>query len=139
MERKGTPDPTTQHSDLQALRETGATGLEPATSGVTGRKRPSGADRGYAGIRRESRAFHPLLTGDLRAPAGVSDDLVAGCARDGSLSLGDVGQRQQSSNACVDGDDRDQPVCREMIDLLLTMRSTGNRRQGRARTRRLRI
>jgi hypothetical protein len=35
------PDPlsvqATKDSGLQALRETGATGLEPATSGVTGR------------------------------------------------------------------------------------------------------
>ena len=34
---QATPNQTTLHADLQALRETGATGLEPATSGVTGR------------------------------------------------------------------------------------------------------
>jgi hypothetical protein len=28
---------TTNHADFQGFRETGATGLEPATSGVTGR------------------------------------------------------------------------------------------------------
>ncbi len=31
-------DQTTPPAYLQALRETGATGLEPATSGVTGRR-----------------------------------------------------------------------------------------------------
>ena len=70
---------------------TGATGLEPATSGVTDRKRPSGPVPRHAGTRRESRAFHPLLTGDLRAPAGVSDDLVRD-VRGMEVSLGDVGQ-----------------------------------------------
>jgi hypothetical protein len=32
------PKQTTTSTDLQALQETGATGLEPATSGVTGRR-----------------------------------------------------------------------------------------------------
>jgi hypothetical protein len=34
----GLPKETTQRAYLQALRKTGATGLEPATSGVTGRR-----------------------------------------------------------------------------------------------------
>jgi hypothetical protein len=36
----------TEHAYLQALQETGATGLEPATSGVTGRSWCFRAERG---------------------------------------------------------------------------------------------
>ena len=36
----GVPDQATTSACLHALSETGATGLEPATSGVTGRERP---------------------------------------------------------------------------------------------------
>jgi hypothetical protein len=50
--RNAASDQTTQMPILQALRETGATGLEPATSGVTGRY----------GLNRHSR-LPPGFTG----------------------------------------------------------------------------
>jgi hypothetical protein len=41
---------TTEDAVMQAFRETGATGLEPATSGVTGRHGATGYDRLRPGI-----------------------------------------------------------------------------------------
>ncbi len=55
---------------------TGATGLEPATSGVTGRSWCFRAERGYAGIPGESRDFRPRCCGDWRVRAGASASLV---------------------------------------------------------------
>jgi hypothetical protein len=50
---------TTNSADLQALQETGATGLEPATSGVTGRYGATGYSRLRPGITGWSRHFLP--------------------------------------------------------------------------------
>jgi hypothetical protein len=55
---------------------TGATGLEPATSGVTGRSWHLRAARDWAGITGESRALRPWRCGDSRASAGASGDLL---------------------------------------------------------------
>jgi hypothetical protein len=55
---------------------TGATGLEPATSVVTGRSQSCRTGRGSAGITGASRAFQPLPCGVRRAPAGASGDLL---------------------------------------------------------------
>jgi hypothetical protein len=55
---------------------TGATGLEPATSGVTGRSWRFRAERESAGIPGESRAFRPERCGDSRVRAGISGRLV---------------------------------------------------------------
>ena len=55
---------------------TGATGLEPATSGVTGRSWRLRADRGSAGIPGARRCFRPLRCGDSRVPAAVTGDLL---------------------------------------------------------------
>jgi hypothetical protein len=52
----------------------GATGLEPATSGVTGRSCCFRADR--AGIPRVGRAFRPWRCGDSRVRAGACDGLL---------------------------------------------------------------
>ena len=49
---------------LQELRETGATGLEPATSGVTGRSWCLRAERELAGISGMGRTFRQLPYGD---------------------------------------------------------------------------
>ena len=48
----GVPTETTEHANLQGKGETGATGLEPATSGVTDRY----------GLNRHSR-LPPEITG----------------------------------------------------------------------------
>jgi SAM-dependent methyltransferase len=58
------------------MDETGATGLEPATSGVTGRSWRFRGGRGSAGIPPASRAFRPRPCGDWRVRAGTSGDLV---------------------------------------------------------------
>src|SRR5918992_5497765 len=71
-ERKPAVVKSKTYSDLQALRETGATGLEPATSG---RDRPVMALPGWAvigGDYSESRSFRPGSCGDWRVPAGAS-------------------------------------------------------------------
>ena len=65
----------TEHAYLQALRETGATGLEAATSGVTGRAWSFGVERGSAGISDKSRPFAHLRCGDYRVSARPSEDL----------------------------------------------------------------
>jgi len=54
----------------------GATGLEPATSGVTGRSWRFRAERGSAGISGRSRPFSPARCGDLRVPAAIPGSLV---------------------------------------------------------------
>jgi hypothetical protein len=51
---------------------TGATGLEPATSGVTGRSWRLRAERGSAGIPAVTKAFRPWRCGDSRVLAGAS-------------------------------------------------------------------
>jgi hypothetical protein len=55
---------------------TGATGLEPATSGVTGRSWRFRAERGKAGIPVVSRAFRAWRCGDDRGQAGVPGGLM---------------------------------------------------------------
>jgi hypothetical protein len=55
---------------------TGATGLEPATSGVTGRSWCFRAKRGYAWICLVSRAFRRCRGGDWRGRAVTSGSLV---------------------------------------------------------------
>ena len=54
---------------------TGATGLEPATSGVTGRSWSLRARRELAGISAMSGTFCLVACGDRRVPAGVTADL----------------------------------------------------------------
>jgi hypothetical protein len=51
-------------------------GLEPATSGVTGRSWRFRAERGSAETCGESRAFRPEVCGYCRASAGASGDLL---------------------------------------------------------------
>ncbi len=61
---------------------TGATGLEPATSGVTGRSRRCGAERGYAGFVRKGQTFFACcagLPGHLRVLPAPSGGMSAGC------------------------------------------------------------
>src|SRR6266508_1092272 len=55
---------------------TGATGLEPATSGVTGRSWRFRAEREAAGIPGNSGIPRPCRCGDWREPAGASGSLV---------------------------------------------------------------
>jgi hypothetical protein len=62
------------YSDLQDFY--GSDGLEPATSGVTGRSWRLRAERGYAGIPGERRPFRPCRRGDSRARAGASGVLL---------------------------------------------------------------
>jgi hypothetical protein len=54
----------------------GATGLEPATSGVTGRAWWFRAAREHAGIWGVSRAFTHRQCGDWRVPAAASGSIV---------------------------------------------------------------
>jgi hypothetical protein len=61
---------------LQAFPETGATGLEPATSGVTDRSWRLRSERRLAGIPDLSRAFRLCRCGDLRVPPGASGGLL---------------------------------------------------------------
>jgi hypothetical protein len=77
--------PDRQQKMLICREFTGATGLEPATSGVTGRSWWFRDGREFAGITAESRAFWPWLSRELpgsggsfrRAPAeSVRDVLV---------------------------------------------------------------
>jgi hypothetical protein len=60
-----------RHADLQGLREAGATGLEPATSGVTGAV-PRTARRGRFGylMRNEDIPTQSIGTRDISAFAG---------------------------------------------------------------------
>ena len=80
---------------------TGATGLEPATSGVTGRSWRFRAERGQAGIPGHSRDFRPDVAGiggcrrelpgascGISAGCGVAQSANgAGCARDAMRRL----------------------------------------------------
>jgi hypothetical protein len=77
---------------------TGATGLEPATSGVTGRSRSLRSGRGSAGIPGISRASRTSSCGDCRAPAGTCGDL----ARDqgGMLCCPSCNQREVCGTRC---------------------------------------
>jgi hypothetical protein len=62
---------------------TGATGLEPATSGVTGRHGASGYDRLRPGITGYSRRFLTERTGcDRLRPATTRQGLCSGCVVD---------------------------------------------------------
>jgi hypothetical protein len=75
---------------------TGATGLEPATSGVTGRSCRCRAHADWAGICGESRTFHPLSCGEWRARAGASGDLLRdGCGMQRCL-IGEQPERGQA-------------------------------------------
>ena len=67
------PDNTTRRF---AGTFTGATGLEPATSGVTGRSWHLRPERGSAGIPAVSRSFRRWRCGDQREEAGASGSLV---------------------------------------------------------------
>jgi hypothetical protein len=71
-----------QNMPICRMFSTGATGLEPATSGVTGRSWRFRAERGQAGTPAVSRVFRPRLCGDSRCarelPAG-SCGMSAGC------------------------------------------------------------
>jgi hypothetical protein len=72
---------------------TGATGLEPATSGVTGRSWRLRAERGSAGITGESRSFRLWGCGDSRVRTGASGDLLrdmCGMLRCPAANSGDV-------------------------------------------------
>jgi hypothetical protein len=60
----------------RANEETGATGLEPATSGVTGRSWCFRVERGSAGIPTVSRASRAPPCGDSRAWAGARGRLA---------------------------------------------------------------
>jgi hypothetical protein len=64
-----------QNMLIYRMFSAGATGLEPATSGVTGRSWRLRAERGYAGIPGERRPFRPRR-GDSRARAGASGVLL---------------------------------------------------------------
>jgi hypothetical protein len=68
--RRLAPHQKTQSVDLQALRETGATGLEPATSGVTGRYGVDCHSRLRPGITGWSKLFPTERTGCDRLPPG---------------------------------------------------------------------
>jgi hypothetical protein len=70
------PTQTTENLICRASGETGATGLEPATSGMTGRSRRLREGWGQAGFPAVSRPFQPLRGGDSRVRAGASGSLV---------------------------------------------------------------
>jgi hypothetical protein len=76
----GASDRTTNCVCLQALRETGATGLEPATSGVTGRYGSTGYSRLRPVIAGCSRHFLGSRTGCGRLrPASTRYSLCGRC------------------------------------------------------------
>ena len=58
------------------FKDTGATGLEPATSGVTGRFSSFRVDREFAEFSAKSRPFRPVSRGDRRVLAGAPGDLL---------------------------------------------------------------
>ena len=68
--------PRSKNSRVEAVRKTGATGLEPATPGMTGRSWRLRAERAYAGICRVSRVLRPCRWGDTRVRSGASGSLV---------------------------------------------------------------
>ena len=55
---------------------TGATGLEPATSGVTGRSWSFRGEREWAGICGLSRTLRHVACGDYQMPAGASGEIL---------------------------------------------------------------
>jgi hypothetical protein len=89
----------------------GATGLEPATSGVTGRSWLLRAERGQAGIPGNSRTFKRWPCGDRRVRAGVPGRLLPD---------------QRGMTRCLPGE-RQRPFARRPraspIDPLVSMRS----------------
>jgi hypothetical protein len=70
------PSKTTERAVCRQIVRAGATGLEPATSGVTGRSWHFRHERGSAGIPGRSRPFSPAHCGDRRVPAGIPGSLV---------------------------------------------------------------
>jgi hypothetical protein len=65
-----------QNMLIYRMFSAGATGLEPATSGVTGRSWRFRVERGSAGIPVNRRALRPCGCGDSREPTGPSGRLV---------------------------------------------------------------
>jgi hypothetical protein len=98
-----------QKHPICRIFSTGATGLEPATSGVTGRSWWFRPDRGWAGIPCVSRAFQLWRCGDLRACAGASGALLRD--RRGMDSLSSSQRTRPSSGQCRPGQ-RCRRVCR---------------------------
>jgi hypothetical protein len=99
-------DETTQPAYLQALRETGATGLEPATSGVTGRYGRTGYDRLRPGITGCSRHFLGSRTGCGRLrPASTRYSLCGRCVVGAVPSTTTIGLRIVLSSTGDGGDD----------------------------------
>ena len=94
--------PKREHPLHERVSETGATGLEPATSGVTGRIEPCGAHPHEAGIRRASRASSanlPVIAGRLLELPPASRGMCAGRV----VSFGgDDGQLQWLIAGCSD-------------------------------------
>jgi hypothetical protein len=106
---QGTPPPPAAHergpADLQAFPPTGATGLEPATSGVTGRRSnqlsyaPGGEPgvwqarcRHAAGERHDSIRFYAVALG--RAQTGRNTQAAALHSRTGMRSLSRIARRR---------------------------------------------
>ena len=77
-----------QRTEMACFRafETGATGLEPATSGVTGRSWSSQDKREWAGIFPGEQDFSPPGLRGLPGTCGSFRRPPAGYSRDGSLS-----------------------------------------------------
>ena len=70
--RRGTRANCADARELHGLNRAGATGLEPATSGVTGRNSATGYDRRRPGITGWSRHFSAERTGcDRLRPAAT--------------------------------------------------------------------
>jgi hypothetical protein len=78
--------PRGYQASMQALRETGATGLEPATSGVTGRSWRLRPERGWAGISGHEQDFSRVGLRGLPGACGRFRRRPAGYVRDGVLS-----------------------------------------------------
>jgi hypothetical protein len=78
------PNSATEHPICRNF--TGATGLEPAASGMTGRSWRLRAERGSAGIPQDEQGFPtPALRG-LAGTGGSFRRPPAGCARDASVA-----------------------------------------------------
>jgi hypothetical protein len=102
---------------------TGATGLEPTTSGVTGRSWRLRAERGLAGICGVSRAFRPLA---LRGLPGIRLSfrrLPAGSARDGDT---------ESDTVSLSSEDRAElvPTCPPAVASNVRGRGSDRERRG---------
>jgi hypothetical protein len=86
---------TGRKPDLQALRETGATGLEPATSGVTGRSWRQSMPLGS--VRERVLGLSPVVRRHGAAPVALADRLRAGrvsMLRAGVRASGSRGRRR---------------------------------------------